>query len=417
MSWANLTHFAGLDWAADHHDVAIVDAHGAVIEEFAFDHTAEGWSTFADKIAPYPSLPVAIETSQGLIVERLLAAGCTVYPVQPVAAKSYRERKKPSGVKTNQIDAWALADALRVDGHQWRSVHGDSEIVQELRLLCRGEVALIEQRTALVNQLIDTLKDYYPAALEAFDDWTAACAWAFIKRFSTPQALAKARKRCWERWLRNHGLYSDKLNAKRLEIFAQATQLCGSEPRTSAKSLLAVSLVDVLTTLEKQLKTFRKRIEDLFAQHPDADIFSSLPGPGAKVASRLLAEIGDDRSRFSSAEALQCYGGTAPANHQTGRRGKNPNARMRRACNKDLRAAMHWFADLSIQKSPWARIYYKQKRAEGKTHVCALRCLGNRWMKILWTMWQTRTVYDPELHQRNQIEHGSWVLTLMRSSS
>ncbi|KPK74074.1 MAG: hypothetical protein AMJ79_14765 [Phycisphaerae bacterium SM23_30] len=70
------------------------------------------------------------------------------------------------------------------------------------------------------------------------------------------------------------------------------------------------------------------------------------------------------------------------------------------------------WADRSRKKCSWAQIYYHQKRLEGKSHACALRCLGQRWLKILWKMWQSRKPYDEQLHMRNQIRHGSWVLSL-----
>lgn len=152
-NWTELTHFAGLDWAGDHHDVAVVDHQGHVVAEFRIEHSAAGWAEFRKKIAAYPALGVALETRSGAAVEELLQSDCTVFPVQPKAAARYRERKAPSGVKDDQLDAWALADALRLDGRNWRALAPEDPLIQELRLLCWDEVALIEQRTALINQL------------------------------------------------------------------------------------------------------------------------------------------------------------------------------------------------------------------------------------------------------------------------
>ena len=148
---ATYQHFAGFDWAKDAHDVVLVDRHGQVLEQFQFEDSAQGWSSLRQRIAPYANLAVAIETSCGPAVERLLEIGVAVFPVQPKAAARYRERKASSGVKDNVVDAWSLADALRLDGHTWRRLKPEDPLIQELRLLCRDEVALIEQRTALVN--------------------------------------------------------------------------------------------------------------------------------------------------------------------------------------------------------------------------------------------------------------------------
>ena len=408
--WSERQAFAGLDWARDHHDVVVVDRHGAVLDDFRIEETAEGWQRLKEGLSSYPDLAVAIETSSGTVVERLLEVGYGIFPVNPKAAKRYRERKVPSGTKTDRVDAWSLADALRVDGHAWRSLRPDDPLTVELRLLCRDEIGLIEQRTALVCQLRAALQEYYPTALRAFDDWTARASWAFIERFPTPQALVAAGKRRWEKFLHTHKLYhSAKLYQKRLSLFATADQFCGSPAVTNAKSLLAVSLAAQLRVLGDHLDRYRGKITELFDQHPDHDLFGSLPGVGEKLGPRLLAELGDDRARFDSAEGLQCYAGTAPISFQSG---QICRARLRRACQKTLRCTVHLWANLSRRTCPWAESYYRKKREEGKSHACALRCLGQRWLKILWKMWQTRTSYDAELHQRNQVRHGSWVIAL-----
>ncbi|MFH0980522.1 MAG: IS110 family transposase [Planctomycetota bacterium] len=172
-AWSERTAFAGWDWARDHHDVVVVDGRGTVVEDFRIDETAEGWHRLKQRLSKYPDPAIAIETSSGAAVERLLEAGYAVFPVNPKAARRYRERKAPSGTKTDRLDAWSLADALRLDGHTWRVLRPDDLLTVELRLLCRDEIALTEQRTALVCQLRAALHEYYPTALRAFDDWTA----------------------------------------------------------------------------------------------------------------------------------------------------------------------------------------------------------------------------------------------------
>ncbi len=408
-NWRQRTAFVGFDWAGDHHDVVLVDQHGRIVEDFRFDDTAEGWQRLIKTLSKHPDPAVAIETSGGMTVQRLLEAGYAVYPVNPKAAKRYRERKSPSGTKTDHLDAWSLADALRLDGHTWRQLKADDPLTVELRLLCRDEVTLIEQRTALICQLRAALHEYYPVALEAFDEWTLRSAWAFVEAFPTPEALAKAGKRRWEKFLHTHKLYRPETYQKRLDMFARAETFCGNRATTNAKSMLAVALAGQLRVLQSHLDKFREQIEKLFAQHPDHDLFGSLPGAGEKLAPRLLAELGDDRDRFDSPQALQCYAGTAPVSFESG---QIKRVRFRRACQKALRHSVHLWANLSRATCPWAEAYYRKKRDEGQTHACALRCLGQRWLKILWKMWQTHRPYDAELHQRNQVKHGSWVIAL-----
>lgn len=205
--WNEQPHYAALDWAHAHHDLVILDRFGQITEALRFDHTAEGWQNFAALVHRYPHLPVAVETSHGTVVEQLFAAGVTVYPVNPRSAERYRERHAPAGVKDDQRDAWSLADALRLDGHGWRALAPLDPLVAELQLLCRDEIALIEQRTALVNQLQQALHEYYPAALEAFADWTAPGAWHFVLTFPTPAGLVQAGRRRWEKFLHAHQLW------------------------------------------------------------------------------------------------------------------------------------------------------------------------------------------------------------------
>lgn len=152
-SWKEFTHFAAPDWAKDHHDVVVVDRQGVVVADFRIVHDCAGWQRFAQKLSAFTAIAVAIETSEGPAVEQLLASGFDIYPINPKSARRYRERKRPSGSKTDRIDAWSLADALRMDGHAWRPLQPLDPLLAELRQLCRDEIALIEERTALINQL------------------------------------------------------------------------------------------------------------------------------------------------------------------------------------------------------------------------------------------------------------------------
>jgi transposase len=408
-SWEEFTHFAALDWAKDHHDVVVVDRQGTVVGDFRITHDCAGWQLFAEKLRGFEAVAVAIETSEGPAVEQLLASGLEVYPINPKSARRYRERKRPSGSKTDRLDAWSLADALRLEGKEWRPLQALDPLMAELRQLCRDEVALIEERTALINQLQHALRCYYPTALKAFEDWALPSAWAFVETFPTPELLLKAGRRKWEKWLHANKLFHSKANQKRLELFDRAGEFRASLATTLAKSLLAISRVKMLRLIERQLAVYRTRIEALFAQHPDHDLFASLPGAGPKLAPRLLSEIGGDRGRFEDAESMQCYAGTAPVSFQSGQISR---VKVRRSCNMHLRNGVHLWVDLSRKYCAWAQAYYRSHRARGHSHASALRCLGQRWLKILWKMWRTKTPYDAELHQQNQIKHGSWVLQL-----
>jgi transposase len=409
---ARFTHFGGFDWARrSDHQLVVVDRAGRVVLSLRFADDAAGWAELRERVAAFPALAVAIETNCGPVVERLLDLGLAVYPMNPKAAERYRDRKAPAGAKDDALDAWSFADALRTDGHGWRPLAPQDPLTAELRLLCRDEVKLIGQRTALVLQLQAALHEYYPAALRAFDDWTMPGAWEFVIAFPDPHRLASAGRRKWERFLHAHKLYRPQTAPGRLETFAGAEAGGKASPAVAAaKSLLAVTLARQLCLLESQLGEYRERIAGLFRDHPDGGCFGSLPGAGPKLAPRLLGEFGADRRVFESAEAVQCYAGTAPVTRQSGR---SRAVAARHACNKTLRATVHLWADLSRRGCAWAEAYYRKKKADGMSHAAALRCLGQRWLKILWKMWQTGSRYDEALHARNQTRHGSWVIQLL----
>jgi transposase len=368
--------------AHDHRDVVILDRSGQIVADFEIKHSAPGWQRWREQVAALgPGVAVCVETSQGLVIEHLLESGVSLYPVSPVSTKAYRARKAPSGNKTDRLDAWSLADALRVNGQSWKALAKEDPLVAELRLLCRDEVALIEERTALVNQLQSALQEYYPAALEAFEDWTLPAAWAFLEAFPSPQALTAAGKRKWEKFLHSHKLARPQTYSKRLEIFARASQFASSEVLTRTKSRLALARTRMLRVLHNQIEAYRAEIEKLFAQHPDHHLFGSLPGGGPKIAPRLLGEIGSDRARFDHFSALQCLAGTASVSYQI------PKVSLRRHCNQSLRSAVHLWTNLTRNALRGQRAITERFRARGKSHACALRCLGQRWLKILWKMW------------------------------
>jgi transposase len=390
-----------------------VDRVGTVVSDFQFDHSLDGWKRFDEQMQAFGKCPITIETSTGMVVDQLLQRQYPVYPVNPFAAKRYRERKAPSGTKTDRHDAWSLADALRTDGHGWIVLRVQDESTAILRLLCRDEIALIEQRTALVNQLEAALAEYYPLALESFDDWTKPFAWAFIQAFPTAQALRQAGKRKQQSFLHLHKLWRSN-SADRLALWETGQQLQASAALVSAKSLLALSLANVLQSLHRQIEVYRARITEAFTQHPDHDIFGNLPGAQQKLGPRLLAELGSNREVFPDPDSLMCVAGVSPVTRKSG---KSRWVHVRWACNRVLRATVHLWADESRRTCPWAQAYYAAKRAKGHSHANALRCLGKRWLKILWRLWINHKVYDEATYIASLQKHGSFVSGVLAASS
>jgi hypothetical protein len=281
-----------------------------------------------------------------------------------------------------------------------------------LRLLCRDEISLIEHRTALVNQLQATLGDYYPLALESFDDWAKPFAWAFVRTFPTPVALAAAGKRKRENFLHAHKLWRPETAPQRLADWARGQQLNASPAVVSAKSLLALSLAQVLESLQRQIQEYRRRINQAFAQHPDHDIFGSLPGAKQTLGPRLLSLIGSVREVYPDADSLMCQAGVSPVSYQSG---KIRQARIRYACDHFLRHTVHLWVDESRKSCDWAQAYYQAKRDQGHAHASALRCLGKRWLKVLWRMWRDHAPYAEAHYLKALQQHGSLVYQTLQA--
>ena len=405
-SFDNFQAIVGFDWGKRTHSVDITDLFGKPIDHFTFNHTLEGWRLWQDKTSAFSSLAVSIEASTGHVIDQLIHCdNVTVFPINPVSANAFRKTMSPSGNKTDNLDAKGIGSILRFKAADCKPLIPGDPLEEELRHLCRDECALIEERTALINQLQQSLFDYYPSATEAFTDWSQPYTWRFLKRFPTPEALTKAGRRNWEKFLHTNKLYRPSTCKKRLEIFESARLWTISEPITLTQSRLALARVQQLFTLQSQLDAYRARIEELFAQHPLGPIFASLPGAGPKLAPRLLAEL--TVLSHLPIDVVQCFAGTAPINFQSG---QMHIVRMRRACTKSLRHTLHLFADLSRKTCPWAQQYYLSHKAKKKSHAKIMRCLGQRWLRIIWRMLQTQEPYDATLHESNQRKHGSWIV-------
>ena len=273
----------------DHHAVVIVDRAGLIVADFEIEHNASGWQRWREQVAALgPGVAACVETSQGVVIEQLLESGVSLYPISPVSSQAYRERKAPSGNKTDHVDAWSLADALRVDGHGWRTLAKEDPLCRTAAALPRRG-GLNRERTALVNQLQSALHEYYPAALEAFEDWTLPAPGLLSKpspllrrsprqgnangKSSSTAISLSGRKPMPNAWKSSRG--------ERVRLWRSAhphQEPTGADLHADA-------------ALQNQIEAYRAEIEKLFAQQPDHDLFGSLPGAGPKIAPRLLSEI------------------------------------------------------------------------------------------------------------------------------
>jgi transposase len=396
--------YVGLDWADTHHDVEVLDEAGKRVGARRFAHSHAGLNElkmFLLGIAASPDqLACIVETTHGLLISFLLEAGFPVYPVNPKLANQLR---KVAGAKTDRIDAHLLAKLGRLDLTELRRLAPDSPIVAELKTLTRDQDALIQTQTRLVNQLTACLKEYYPAALQLFAKLQQRSALVFLQTYPTPQAAQAASLAEITATLRAGKHTNPTKAARKIVEELHRPHLVATELVVRAKSRLMLSLVKQLWVVLEEIASYDKAIRPLFLRHDEHELWSSLPGAGKRLAPRLLAEWGEDRSRYADAASVQTLAGTAPVPFQSGHYAK---AHKRFACCKPLRNALHQFAWQSTLQEEWARDYYQRKRAEGKTHSMAVRALANVWVRIIYRMWVSHTSYHTQTFEAAKLAHA-----------
>jgi transposase len=402
--------FVGDDWAEDHHDVELMDRAGRTLAKARLPEGLVGIARLHALIgeqlgenAEEAEVLVGIETDRGPWVAALTAAGYTVYAVNPLQAARYRERHGVSGAKSDAADAHILADMVRTDAHQLRSVAADSSAAEAVKVVARTHKTLIWERTRHTQRLRHALREYFPAALEAFDDLDAPDALELLGRAPDPASAAKLTRSQIRAALQHARRRDIDTKTTRIQAALRDEQLGRDPVITSAYAATTRSAVAVLVVLTEQIKTLQGQVEEHFGRHPDAEIVLSQPGMGPLLGARVLAEFGDAPGRYADAKARKNYAGTSPITRQSGKR---KVALARYVHNDRLIDALTSQAQSALQASPGARAYYDKQRARGLDHYPALRQLANRLVGILHGCLKTRTHYSEATawshHNQNQ---------------
>ncbi len=390
--------FVGDDWAEDHHDVELMDEAGRVLARKRLPEGVAGIARLHALIgqqlgddADDAEVVIGTETDRGPWVAALVAAGYTVYGVNPLQASRYRERHGVSGAKSDTGDAHMLTDMVRTDSHQLRAVAGDSPDAGAVKVVARTHKTLIWERTRQVQRLRHQLREYFPAALAAFEDLDAPDALELLGKAPDPARAAR---------LTRAQVSAALKRARRRDIPGKATAILaalrseqlGQPPAvTAAYAVTARSLIAVITTLNEQVKVLEEQVRAHFGRHPDAEIYLSQPGIGPVLGARVLGEFGDDPGRYASGKARKNYAATSPITRASGKK-KVVAARFIR--NDRLTDALMAQALSAISASPGARALYDAERDRGAEHNPALRKLANRLVGILHGCLKTRTPYD-----------------------
>ena len=390
--------FVGDDWAEDHHDVEVMNEAGKVLAKRRLPEGVAGMARLHELIGEHlgedadgAEVVIGTETDHGPWVAALVAAGYTVYAVNPLQASRYRERHGVSGAKSDRGDAHMLTDMVRTDSHQLRAVAGDSAEADGVRVLARTHKTLIWERTRQVQRLRHQLREYFPAALDAFEDLDAADTLELLGKAPDPARAARLTRAQVSAALKRARRRDIPGKTTMILAALRSAQLGQPEAVTAAYAVTVRALIAVITTLNKQVKTLQEQVEADFGRHPDAEIYLSQPGLGPILGARVLGEFGDDPGRYASGKARKNYAATSPITRASGKK-KVVAARFIR--NDRLTDALMAQALSAISASPGARALYDAERDRGAEHNPALRKLANRLVGILHGCLKTRTTYD-----------------------
>ena len=391
--------FVGDDWAEDHHDVYLMNEAGVRLASRRLPEGLAGIGRLHELIAEHAQDPsqvvVGIETDRGLWVDAVTAAGYQVFAVNPLAAARYRDRHHVSGAKSDASDAKLLADLVRTDRHNHRPIAGDSGQAEAIKVLARAHQSLIWARTRHTNGLRSALREYYPAALEVFDDLADRDALAILGRAPTPADAGRLSLSKIQAALKTAGRQRNLASqAQRIQAALRTPQLAAPTAVTAAFGASTRAAVGIIAELNRQISDLEAELATHFEAHPDADIYRSLPGLGVILGARVLGEFGDDPNRYTTAKSRKNYAGTSPL---TVASGKKCAVLARHIRNRRLYDAIDQWAFCAMNSSPGARTFYDQHRAAGDLHHQALRALGNRLVGILHGCLRHNIIYDEHI--------------------
>ena len=384
--------YAGIDWASADHAVCVLDQDGAVLRRITVTHTRTDLRKLSALLRELDVVRVGIERGDGPVVDALLEAEIPIAVVAPRMVKNLRSRHRGAG-KDDRFDAYVLADAIRTDGHRLTDLTPDSPATKGLRALVRARQDLVEVRVGLVNQLRHTLELAFPGAVGLFFDLHSPIARAFLRRFPTAADAARLDERAWPPGCTPRATADARSPRPSSGLQAAPAGLTGVE--ADDRKHVTLALLTVIDAVETQADDLTRRIKEALRQHPDRNVFTSLPRAGQVRAAALLVEIGDARGRYPTWQALAATAGTCPITYQSG---KHRAVGFRYGADAKLRRALTDFADDSRHASPWAADIYQRARARGMRHPHAVRVLARAWTIVIWSCWQNNEPYDPTRH-------------------
>jgi transposase len=405
----------GIDWADAEHVLCLIEPDGrpnidtleqspAVIDEWAAD---------LKRRFPGRTIAVALEqTKDALIYALMKYEHILLYSINPKQLARYREALNPSGSKDDPTDAALLAQFLQHHAGQLRPCKPDTAATRKLAAYVEHRRKIVEERKRLSQQLTSRLKLYFPLLIELFPRNIERIA-ALVKRWPTLAKLRRVHPQTLRTFLKQQGIRNEQKRSEIIAAIRAALPLTTDEAIVEPNALFAVSLAKQIKQLNQTIDQFDEQIAKLVAAHDDAALFRALPGAGAALVPRLIVALGTDRDRYDTAEEIQSHSGIAPVTRQSG---KARHVSRRYACPKFLRKTFHEFADHARKWSAWSKAFYNMKIAAGFKHHAAVRALAYKWIRVIFYLWKTRTIYDETVYLAQLKKRNSPVMNFLETA-
>lgn len=404
----------GIDWADQKHDVCLWVPGQRAAEEHELQQTPEAIDLWASQLRQrFGGRPVAIclEQTKGALIYALLKYDFLVlFPLSPDKLASYRAAMTSSGAKGDPTDAALLCDYLRCHRERLRAWRPDDARTRELGMSVEGRRNAVDLRSSFSNRLLATLKCYFPQVIDWVADIASPLACELLQRWPTLEAWQRQRPEKIRQFYSGHHCRQTQLIEERLAAIKQARPLTTDLAIINSSVLAVHLLVGQLRPLNDAIAAYDAKIAELMLHHPDAEIFTSLPGAGDALAPRLLTAFGTDRERIDAPDVMQKCSGIAPVTKKSGRR---KTVHCRWACPKFLRQTFHEFAAHSLQFCAWAQAYYDLQKDRGKKHHAAVRALAFKWTRVIYRCWKERRRYDESVYLQSLQQRGSPLLAYL----
>jgi len=396
-----MNYYIGTDNGTQKHSIHIMSENGERVNEFEIENNLGGFKELGSFVENHENVHICFETAHGPLVDYFRNKNVTMYSVNPLKIKRFKQTRNVTGDKDDRIDARTLSEYLKQHHTKMRPMMFSSPEIEELNMLRISHDRITKEHARYANRLTFLFRQYFPLYAELFSDTAVNILLHMVLRYPTWGTLKRASEEEIVCFLTAH-YYRVKRNMKRvLAKISSYNQAIAPEVEV-VLSQEAQLIAKVLYLLKEQLKEIEHKMEIILKQHKLGKVFKSLPGAGTLLAGKLCALLGDNKSRFIKANEVQALFGTASMNYQSGHYHR---VMMRRACNKKARWTMYQFAFSSMKFCSWARQYYDTQRAKGKTNSVAVRALSNKWLNIIFSMWKNEEQYQEQKYILRKLEN------------